>query len=70
MEEKLKSKRRIRSVMIIFLAVIIPGYVHIFFSDAFASVRNVDIVQLLFTGIFTGALFITVKDYFRMKKME
>ena len=64
------EKKRIRSLMIIFLAVIIPGYIRLFYSNAFDSVRAVDIVQLLVTGILTGILIMTAKDYFRIKKVE
>lgn len=70
MEEKMKSRKRIRSVMIVLLVVSILGYIRLFDSDAFASVRDVDIVQLLATGIFTGALLMKAKEYFRMKKDE
>ena len=70
MEEKMKLRKRIRSVMIVLLVVIITEYIRLFDSDAFASVRAVDIVQLLATGIFTGALFMKAKEYFTMKKDE
>ena len=70
MEEKMKSRKRIRSVMIVLLVVCILGYIRLFDSNAFASVRDVDIVQLLATGIFTGALFMKAKEYFTMKKDE
>ena len=65
-----KQRKRIRSVMIVFLVVIIPGYIRLFYSDAFYSVRNVDIVQLLATGILTGILIMTAKDYFRTTKQN
>ena len=64
------DKKRIRSVMIIFFVVIIPGYIRFFYSDAFDSVRAVDIVQLLVTGILTGILIMIAKDYFRRKKLN
>ena len=64
------EKKRIQSLMIIFLVVIIPGYLRIFYSNAFDSIRTVDIVQLLATGILTGILIMAAKDYFRMKKVE
>jgi hypothetical protein len=64
------ERKRIRALLIVFLAVIIPGYIRIFYSNAFDSVRNVDIVQLLATGILTGILLMAAKDYFRMKKIE
>jgi hypothetical protein len=64
------EKKRIQSLMIIFFVVVIPGYVRLFCSSAFVSVRAVDIVQLLATGILTGILIMTVKNYFRMKKVE
>ena len=70
MEEKQKLRKRIRSVMIVFLVVIIPGYIRLFYSDAFYSVRAVDIVQLLATGILTGILIMTAKDYFRTTKQN
>lgn len=70
MDEKQNQRKRIRSVMIIFLVVIIPGYIRLFYSDAFYSVRNVDIVQLLATGILTGILIMTAKDYFRTTKQN
>jgi hypothetical protein len=50
------ERKRIRALLIVFLAVIIPGYIRIFYSNAFDSVRSVDIVQLLATGILTGIL--------------
>jgi hypothetical protein len=70
MEEKQKQRKRLRSMMIIFLAVIIPGCIRLFYSNAFDSVRAVDIVQLLVTGILTGILIMTAKDYFKIKKVE
>ena len=70
MEEKQKLRKRIRSVMIVFLVVIIPGYIRLFYSDAFNSVRVVDIVQLLATGILTGILIMNAKDYFRTTKQN
>ncbi len=70
MDEKMRLRRRMLSVMIVFLAVIIPGYVRLFSGNAFASVRDVDVLQLLATGIFTGILIMTAKDYFKMKKGE
>jgi hypothetical protein len=56
--------------MIVFLVVIIPGYIRLFYSDAFDFVRAVDIVQLLATGILTGILIMTAKDYFRTTKQN
>ena len=70
MDEKQNQRKRIRSVMIIFLVVIIPGYIRLFYSDAFYSVRSVDIAQLLATGILTGILIMTAKDYFRTTKQN
>ena len=70
MEEKQKLRKRIPSVMIVFLVVIIPGYIRLFYSDAFDFVRAVDIVQLLATGILTGILIMTAKDYFRTTKQN
>jgi hypothetical protein len=70
MDEKQKLRKRIRSVMIVFLVVIIPGYIRLFYSDAFDFVRAVDIVQLLATGILTGILIMTAKDYFRTTKQN
>jgi len=70
MEEKIKLKKRMRSIMIIYLVVVIPGYYRLFFSNAFAAVRDVDIVQLLVNGILTGILIMMAKDYFSTKKVE
>ena len=70
MEEKIKAKNKIRSVMIVFLAVVIPGYIKLFYSNTFASVRIVDLVQLLVTGILTGILIMSAIDYIKMNKIE
>jgi hypothetical protein len=70
MEEEQKLRKKARSVMIIFLVVIIPGYFRLFFSDSYLLVRDVDIIQLLATGILTGILIMAAKDYFKMKKEE
>ncbi|MDR3611879.1 MAG: hypothetical protein P4L27_15015 [Ignavibacteriaceae bacterium] len=64
------EKKRIRSLMIIFLVFIIPGYIRLFYSNAFDSVRAVVIMQLLVTGILTGILIMIAKNYFRRKKIE
>lgn len=64
------ERKRIRSLIIVFLVVVIPGYIRIFYSNAFDSVRIVDIIQLLATGMLTGILLMTAKDYFKMKKVE
>ena len=70
MKEKMKMKKEIRSVMIVFLAVVIPGYIKLFYGNTFTSVRTVDLAQLVVTGIFTGVLIMSVKDYLRMNKVE
>jgi hypothetical protein len=64
------EKKRIRVLMIIFLVVVIPGYLRLFCSNAFISVRAVDTVQLLATGILTGILIMIINNYFRRKKEE
>lgn len=69
MEEKEKLGKRLRSLLIV-LIVIIPGLVRIYNSHAFESVRIYDIVVLFVSGMLTGGLLITVRDYFGIKKGE
>ena len=52
------------------IVVTIYGYIRLFSSDAFNSVRAVDIMQLLATGALTGILIMAAKDYFHTTKQD
>jgi len=64
------EKKRIQSLMIIFLVVVIPGYIRLFCSSAFVSVRAVDIVQLLATGSINWNFNHDCKRLFQDEKFE
>ncbi len=68
MKEKLK--KRIRTLIVLLIFIIIPGLVHIYNSHAFESVKAYDIVFLFISGMLTGGLLIMVRDYFGIKKVE
>ena len=68
MKDKLKLQKRIQKMMIIMAVIIIPGLFRVINSDAFESVRNVDIALLFVAGMGTGSLLVMVRIYFRLKK--
>lgn len=67
MEEKQQLKKKFGSLIVIMVAIIIPGLVRTLNSSAFESVRPVDTVMLFVTGLVTGVLIITARNYFRLK---
>ncbi len=67
MEEKQKLRKKLRSVMAVMAAVIIPGLLHLLGSSAFDAVRAVDIALLFAVGVATGVLIATAINYLRSK---
>jgi hypothetical protein len=61
MQETQQTKKKLRTLIIIMVVIIIPGIVRTINSSAFASVRWVDIIMLFVTGVATGVLIVTVK---------
>ena len=55
---------------LVLIVVALYGYIRLFSSDAFNSVRAVDILQLLGTGMLTGVLIMAAKDYFHSTKQD
>jgi uncharacterized membrane-anchored protein len=67
MEEK-QTRKKLRSLIVILVVVIIPGLLRLINSSAFESVRSVDIVILFATGMVTGVLIVTIRSYFSLNK--
>ena len=67
MENKQQVIKQLRSLMIVMIIIIIPGLIRMISSSAFASVRSVDLVMLFFSGLATGVLIITARNYFNLK---
>lgn len=63
MEEKQQLKKKFGSLIVIMVAIIIPGLVRTLNSTAFEIVRPVDMVMLFVTGV----LIVTARNYFRLK---
>lgn len=70
MEEKLKVKKKLRVLLVVFFVILIPAYVHIFDTNGFESVRAYVIVILFATGMLTGVILTTARDYFRIKNED
>lgn len=68
MEKTQQLKKKLRSLMIIMVVIIIPGLERAINSSAFESVRSVDITMLFVAGMATGVLIVTARNYFRLKK--
>lgn len=68
MEELQQAKKKLRSLMIIMVIIILPGILRTINSSAFKSVRAVDIIMLFVAGVATGVLIITAKNYLGLKK--
>ncbi len=70
MEEKLKLKKRLRILLIVFCIILIPAYWRIIDTNGFDNIRPYVIVILLVTGICAGVIITTAKEFFRMKPDE
>ena len=68
MENLQQAKKKLRTLMIIMVVIIIPGIVRTINSSAFESMRWVDIITLFAAGMATGVLIVTVKNYLGLKK--
>ncbi|NQU68838.1 MAG: hypothetical protein HQ510_12920 [Candidatus Marinimicrobia bacterium] len=67
MEEQLILKKKLRAVMVVMIVIIIPGLTRTLSSNAYASVRPVDVAFLFVTGMLTGAFLATLRSYLRIK---
>jgi len=67
MDQKVKLRKKLRALTIILIVVIIPGIVRIINNNAFGSIRAVDIAILFVSGMITGGLLITLKEYLSFK---
>ena len=70
MEELQQAKKKLRTVMIILVAIIIPGILRLANSSAFESVRLVDAIMLFVAGVATGVLFLTIRNYRNLKRQN
>lgn len=70
MEELKNAKKKLRTVMIIMVAIIIPGILRTINSSVFESVRLVDVIMLFVAGVATGVLIITVRNYRNLKRQD
>ena len=68
MEEKQQVKKKLRTLTIIMVVIIIPGLLRTINSSAFESVRSADIVMLFSAGMATGVLVATARNYSRLIK--
>lgn len=66
MDEKQKLKKKLRSIMIVMLAIILPGLLRFFDSTAFELVRQVDIAMIYVAGIATGVFIVTARNYLKL----
>jgi len=67
MQDILKLKKKLRTLMIIMVVAILPGLVRTLNSPAFESVRSVDIIMLFVAGMATGVFITTIRSYIRLK---
>ena len=70
MEDLQQTKKKLRTLIVIMVVIIIPGIVRAVNSSAFASARWVDIIILFAAGMATGVLIVTVKNYLSIKKVS
>lgn len=62
------SKKKLRTLMIIMVVIIIPGSFRTIGSSAFDTVRSVDIIMLFAAGMATGVFIVSAKNYLDLKK--
>jgi len=70
MGNKKEIRNRLRRLIIIFAAIIVPGIVKIIDSNAFAHVKDVDLALFFVSGVATGAFIVLLRIYFQFKNEE
>jgi len=70
MDTKLETKKRLKRLIIIFAAIIVPGIIRIIDSNAFANVRAVDLALFFVSGVATGAFIVLLRIFLQFKKEE
>lgn len=70
MIDKQAIRKKIQVISIIMLAVVAPGLVKVFASNAFDSVKPVDLVMLFASGVCLGVFLVNLLMYIKLKDIE
>ena len=57
-----KTQKKLKTILIVLVVIIIPAVFRIWDTDALSSIRNVDIALIFGLGFALGAFFVNLKQ--------